>query len=131
VLPDDAGNRRALLVLALIFAVLAAGIIAVGIVFYKSQERSYKSGVERQLATIADLKVGEISLWRRERLGDAAAFYRNAPFAALVRRSLDRPADLRARNDLQAWISRVQADYNYDLFACSTRGAAYACPRRR
>ena len=35
--------------------------------------------------------MGELSLWRKERLGDAGIVYRNSAFSGLVRRWLERP----------------------------------------
>ena len=55
--------------LVLIFVILAAGIIAAGCLYYGRQQDKYRTEVEHKLAAIADLKVGEISLWRKERFG--------------------------------------------------------------
>lgn len=108
-------DRQSLLVLLLIFAVLAAGILAAGILYYREQEQSYKSGIERQLAAIADLKVSEILRWRQERLSDANAIFNNPAVTDLVRNYLEHPADKKIRAELKKWIDRTQVDHNYDL----------------
>ena len=64
-------DKFTLPVLFLIFVTLAAGIVAAGYLYYGRQQDRYRTEVEHKLAAIADLKVGEISLWRKERLGDA------------------------------------------------------------
>jgi PAS domain S-box-containing protein len=110
-------DRSALSFLVLVFIILAAGIVAAGCLFYRHQQNLYQAGVERKLAAVADLKVGDLSMWRKERLGDANVFYKNNAFSALVRRSLDRPQDLPLQEELRSWISRVQASYCYDRVA--------------
>ena len=44
-------------------------------------------------------------------MGDAGIFYKNNAFSALVRRSFERPEDLNLRQELQTWISHIQANY--------------------
>ena len=87
---SDTANTRATYVLILIFVLLATGIVAAGYFYFRSYGKSYKVEIERQLSVIAELKVGELVQWRKERLGDAAVFYRNANFSELVKRYLVR-----------------------------------------
>ena len=110
-------DRYTLPVLLLIFVVLAAGIIAAGCLYYVRQQEKYRTGVERQLVGVADLKVSDLSLWRKERWGDASVLYKNSAFSTLVRRWLERPDDLNLREEMQAWISHVQASYQYEKVA--------------
>ena len=76
--------------------------------------RQLQNEVEHKLAAIAELKVGEISLWRKERLGDAGIFYTNSAFSGLVRRWLERPEDLNLREELQTWIGHIQANSHFE-----------------
>ena len=110
-------DRFTLPVLLLVFVVLAASIVAAGCVLYRSQRDSCRTEAEHRLAAVADLKVGELSMWRKERLGDANVFYKNNAFSGLVRRSIERPQDLPLQEELRCWISRVQASYHYDRIA--------------
>ena len=87
-------DRYTLPVLVLVFLVLAAGIVAAGCLYYGRQQDRYRTEVEHKLAAVADLKVGELSLWRKERLGDAGVFFKNSAFSALVRRCFGRPGGL-------------------------------------
>ena len=64
-------DRFTLPALFLIFVILAAGIVTAGYFYYGRQQARYRTEVEHKLAAVAELKVGEISLWRKERLGDA------------------------------------------------------------
>ena len=107
----------------LIFLLLAAGIGAAGVFYYRSQAREFRAEVERQLAAIADLKVEQLTNWRRERLGDASVFHQNTAFSTLVRRYFEDSQDREARGQLEAWLGRVHEFYQYDrVFLLDTRG---------
>ncbi len=101
--------------LILIFAVLAAGIIAIGYLSYRGYERQYRSAVERQLSAVALLKVDELVAWRRERLADAAVFHGNTNFSELVRQYLAAPRDVKAQDRLREWLKHIQTAYRYDM----------------
>ena len=110
-------GRYTLPVLLLVFVVLAAGIVAAGCLLYRSQQDRYQTEVEHKLAAVADLKVSELSGWRKERLADANVFYKNNAFSALVRRSIERPQDLPLQEELRTWISHFQVSEHYDRVA--------------
>jgi hypothetical protein len=99
---------------ALIFFVLAAGIVATGRFYYRNYERQFLVEAEHQLSAIADLKVGELLQWRKERLGDGGILFKNASFSALVRRFLEKPEDPDAQRQLQAWLGKYQTHFQYD-----------------
>ncbi len=107
-------DRYTLPVLLLVFVILAAGIVAAGGLLYRSQQERYQTVVEHKLAAVADLKVSELSMWRKERLKDAGIFYRNSAFSALVRRSIERPQDVPLQAELRTWIGHLQARDQYD-----------------
>jgi len=101
-------------VLILVFIALAAGIIAAGIFYYRNYKQNYRLEVERQLSAIAELKVTELTQWRKERLGDAAVFYKNVVFSALVRRHFEEPENQETQKQLRTWLGHVQAASQYD-----------------
>ncbi len=107
-------ERFSLTVLVLFFVVLAAGIVATGCLFYRSQRDSCRTEAEHRLAAVADLKVNELSVWRNERLADANIFYKNNAFSALVRRCIERPQDLSGQEELRTWISHFEMTDHYD-----------------
>ena len=109
--------KYAIPVLLLVFVTLAAGIVAAGCLLYGSQRDSCRTDAERNLAAIADLKVSELSAWRKERLADASVFYHNSAFTALVRRCLERPQDVPLQEELRTWIGSFQRSYGYDHIA--------------
>jgi PAS domain S-box-containing protein len=119
---EDA-DQRAWYPLVLIFAVLVLGISAGGTLSYRTYERRFRTGVEQGLAAIAELKVNDLALWRKERLGDANIIFKNVSFSGLVRRFLDRPGDAEAQAELRAWLERCQAAYHYErIFLLDAQG---------
>jgi C4-dicarboxylate-specific signal transduction histidine kinase len=104
----------------LIFAVLVIAIAAVGANYFRSSERQFRATVEQQLASVADLKVGELVRWRRERIADASVLFRNPSFSALVRRFFAQPADADARRQLQDWLGKY-ATVRQQLFVIFKR----------
>jgi PAS domain S-box-containing protein len=100
--------------LGLIFVCLATGIVAAGYFYYRNYEKHYRSEVERQLSAVADLKVGELAQWRRERLADGAVFFKNGSFSGFVRRFFEKPEDAQAQRQIQAWVEKYQTVNQYD-----------------
>jgi PAS domain S-box-containing protein len=98
----------------LIFALLAMGIVTVGYLYYRHYEELYRAEVEQQLSAIAELKVGELTQWRKERLGDGGTLFKNAAFSDLVRRFFENPPDADAQRQIQAWLEKSQTMNQYD-----------------
>ena len=96
------------------FLFLATGILGAGYFYAHSHEKRFLAEAQRQLSAIADLKVGELQLWREERLGDAGVFYRNSAFASLVERSFRHPDAGVPRREIETWLSHIKADRNYN-----------------
>jgi len=110
----DKTHRRAGYVFILIFVLLAVGIVAAGAHYCRKYERNFRVEVELQLSSIAELKVNELTRYRQERLADAAVFYKNAAFSALVKRHFEHPEDQEAEDQLRTWLGHMQAASQYD-----------------
>jgi signal transduction histidine kinase len=111
--------------LLVVFLLLAAGIAAVGWFYYHGYEQLHRAEVDRQLLAIAELKTDELVDWRRERLGDAAVFFKNAAFSALVRRHFNKPDDAEAQRQLRSWLGQFQAGFSYGrVFLLDARGVS-------
>ena len=76
-------TRHGPYVLGLVYILLAVGIATAGYRYYKNYRQRYRAEVERRLSAIADLKVGELTRWRKDRLGDAQALVRNPALSGL------------------------------------------------
>jgi len=101
-------------ILIVVFLLLAAGIISAGYYYHRKHEKHYLSEVERQLSTIADLKMGELLLWREERLADAGLFHNNLAFASLVKSFIKHPESKQARLEIDAWGNALKSKSNYN-----------------
>ena len=108
---ESFGSSRVIIVL---FLFLVAGIISAGYFYYRNHQRQYLAGVERQLSAVADLKTGELMLWREERLADAGFFYNNSAFADLVHSYLHYARKDQAQHDIESWIERIRENHNYN-----------------
>ncbi len=102
------------LLLLLLFSVLATGIVVAGFFAYRDYARNHSAETERQLTTIAELKVHELTQYRKERMGDALLLFDNASLAALVGRYLEHPEDTANTQKLQKWLNNLEAHYQYD-----------------
>jgi PAS domain S-box-containing protein len=119
----DEHTGRALAVFLLVFALMAAGIISLGFLFFRDYKDHFRVQAEDQLRAINRMKITKLTEWRQERLGDARIFAQNQAFAALVERFLARPADIQARTRLEAWLGSYQTYGQYDrLFLVDIRG---------
>jgi PAS domain S-box-containing protein len=109
--------------LILLFIILSLSVIAGSALYYRQYEINFRARAEEQLSAIAELKVNELVEWRKERLADAALFYRNGDFAALVKRYFDNPNDVNARDRLQTWLGKLAENDQYDrVFLLDAKG---------
>ena len=112
--PEPAEQRVGYIFL-LIFLLLTASIFTGSYFAYNNYKKSYRAEIENQLSSIADLKVGQIDGWRKERIGDGQIFYKNAVFSDIVKRYLQNRNDHDAKRAILTWVGQVQSASNYDL----------------
>jgi signal transduction histidine kinase len=117
-------EKSAIRLLIGVFVMLACGIMVAGYLYFHHYEERYRLEAESRLSAIAEMKVAELVLWRKERQGDGAVIQGNPAFSALVRRLFSNSGDRAAARELNAWISRIQDAYKYDkVFLLDTRNA--------
>ncbi|EKD36305.1 MAG: multi-sensor signal transduction histidine kinase, partial [uncultured bacterium] len=104
---DVTGEGRNI-ILILVFILVVAGILGAGHLYSRHQEQQFRSRMEAELSTIANLKTSQIEQWRRERLADASMFYENLAFSQLVQRFFEDPNDAEARLHLQMWLEKMK-----------------------
>jgi two-component system, sensor histidine kinase and response regulator len=122
---ESVSNERRLKIwLILIYFVLAAVIVSAGYFYYRAMDDSNRVEVEHEISSVANLKAGELSGWRKERLGDAALFHKNPEFSSLVRRFFSNENDKNTRTALLTWFGHFRSSYGYDaVFLLDTRYA--------
>jgi len=131
--PNQLSNRRGGLALLVVFGLFTVGTITAGIFYYRNTVRHCRTEMGQNLSAIADLKVGELVQWRKERLGDGNQFFQNPVFADLVRRAFDQPPDAAAQRDLRGWLERVcQNSLYYQIALVDPQGGTrLAMPANR
>jgi len=103
--------KRAGIALAAVFCLLVGGIVSLAILHYRSQVRHFRTEAEQQLSSIANLKVEELVQWRKERLDDAAVFFKNPVLTTLVKRYFEKTDDVEVQRQLRVWFSQIQSQY--------------------
>jgi two-component system, cell cycle sensor histidine kinase and response regulator CckA len=91
---------------------LALAVLAGGIWFYQSESNRGRQTVERDLSTVASLKIGQIANWRAERVGDAQAIASNTFFAEAVTAWLAK-RDAATEDAILAWFQGLESSYHY------------------
>ncbi len=103
---SPAGNPITTFHFIMIFLFLATGIVVVGNTYYKDIENDYSREVGRKLSAVAELKVGELVQWRKERFMDGSIIFNNPTFSTLVRSFFEKPADENAQRQLLDWLGK-------------------------
>jgi len=113
-------NRRVALGLSLLAVLIAVGIGTSGWFVYRRLEAQAGETIRERLTTIADLKVGQIALWIKERRSDADV----ASEVIEPRQFLTHPDDKRSREDVLAWMTSVQKSYGWSAVMLFDAGGA-------
>jgi PAS domain S-box-containing protein len=100
-------------ILLTIFALFSVGIIATGYFYSKYQSTDIARTAEEDLLFIAQLKVGQIEEWERERLGDARVLSDNVSLSNVLQRYMLRPSDNNLRKDIEQLLESVRKNYGY------------------
>jgi len=87
------------------FACLAIAVAAAGYLYYSNQAASLRTVIHNELGGIGQLKVDQLSTWRKERVADGSTLSQNPVFASLVERVLGTPSDPQAERDLLSWLA--------------------------
>jgi PAS domain S-box-containing protein len=116
-------SRYSRLIPVIVFGVLAAGTAGAGYLYYERLAAEFSAHVSDQLAAIADLKVGQIESWRRDRLSEAEAAAENPMVTRAVKSFLkDYPKD-DIREELMQWLSSYLRMPEYtDAVLCDPLG---------
>lgn len=83
-----AERRTLVAVLFSLYLILLATLAIGGHGYYRGQQQRYENEIRNQLLVIADLKVAQISAWRKERLEDGALVQHHFGVANELRRML-------------------------------------------
>lgn len=84
-----------------VFFILVICIISTGSYYYFTKGEEIKEGVQNNLAAIAELKIGEITGWQKERKGDALQLQNSIAVARLVKNYFDTETQ---GKELRRWL---------------------------
>ena len=113
-IPPRRNIRRTFWYLFLIFFILILGVMAGGYLYYSSEKRHIEQDEGRELSAIADLKVGELSIWRKKRKEEARAIFENPFLGLIIERWMKDGATLEAGQEAAAWMSYLRKVHDYD-----------------
>jgi PAS domain S-box-containing protein len=102
---------------ALLFAVLAVGIVLFGLRTLRQYQGGRLVEESEELGAVAALKVEQIATWRAERLADAAGIAANPLVARAVGGAARGVSDARLQEDLLAWFETLRTHFDYDAVA--------------
>ena len=102
-----ASERSAMALLVLILLLIVTGLSAGAYFSYSNYERQFRAQVEKQLASIVQIKSSQIQDWRAERLGDGEILSKNPAFAAQVQAYFEQPESDTLRVQLQTWLDNL------------------------
>ena len=89
-------------------------VIAIaGYFYYENQKNIAREEKYRELKTIANLKVEQISNWRRERLGDARIISEDHELALLIQRWFTEQSLLQVKNTILNRMTTLEKSYGY------------------
>ena len=118
-----AQENRSLTFFLLVFGMMAAEIAAFAFINYQGYREQFQAQVEKQLLSIAELKVKGLTAWRDERMADANLLQKSSVFSDLVKNSLGDPADAKSVAALQTWLDSLRSDHQYDrIFLLDSQG---------
>lgn len=105
---DATSNRQVNALMLALVLLLTGGICTTGWFYFKRQQDNALRTVNDTLATIADLKAGQIAGWMKERRGTAETAL-NKPAA---RQFLAEPDNATLREEMLAWMTACQRVYD-------------------
>lgn len=112
-MPSQVKRDKGLWRLVLVFLVFGAGIGIAGYLFYEDQKKHLKKHSGEALSAIADLKVNQISSWRREKLRIVTMPVRS-PFLRMgIKEFLSNPSDPGRRKRVHDFITSLKDNYGF------------------
>ncbi len=111
----------------LLFLLFAIGIITIAIYYYQQQKEVITQETKNALTSIADIKVQEISNWRKERLGNVNIIAENHYLAQFVDefcyQHLKPEQYILRKNSILHWMKALHTSYSLDaIFLFDTTG---------
>ncbi|MCU0457019.1 MAG: PAS domain S-box protein, partial [Bacteroidales bacterium] len=99
--------------LFVLFAIMCTGAVAGGIIYSSHQKKTVLEQTRQELMTIADLKVRQITEWRRERISDGQFLGSNISMVRDFKKYLNNPGDKKLREEISVDLKSLLSYYDY------------------
>jgi len=99
--------------LVVVFLLLAAGLSAAGYWHYCSHKAHIRKAEANEVLSIANLKVGEISSWRKERLGDGGIISASLLIGSHLAELLRNPGNSQLKEESLGLLTALVQNYGY------------------
>jgi|GEM_PF-1900503 signal transduction histidine kinase len=109
-------GKKTPLIPALVFCFLTIAVLATGIYIFVSQRIDLEDYSKKQLLNIADLKISQITAWRRERIFDAELICNNAPLINDVKSYSKNKADKKAYERINLYLKCLNTSSYYEAY---------------
>jgi two-component system sensor histidine kinase/response regulator len=96
-----------------VFISISAVLLILGLLFINSQKKSLLREKENELVSVANLKVGQIKQWRREKTGDANLIHDNLSLASQIDIFLNSRDNAVQKQELLRWMKSIIRNYDY------------------
>jgi PAS domain S-box-containing protein len=96
-----------------IFIIVSTVLFILGILFLNSQKKHILNDKENELAAVVNLKVGQISQWRHEKIGDANLIHDNLSLSGQIYDFLNGSDIAIQRKELLKWMNSIINNYDY------------------
>ena len=97
-----------------LFLILMIVLSFVGYYYYEERKKAIKSEKYIELNTITDLKISEISEWRKERINDGKAILFNNLIDHQIAEFISNPSDITLKAELEFWFISLKNLYDYN-----------------
>ncbi|MCX6249163.1 MAG: ATP-binding protein [Bacteroidetes bacterium] len=116
----NTGSKRLLIFLACSLCIL---ILLGGYLYFRYETNIIRKDKYNELKAIAELKINQITQWRKERLGDANVFYKSAFFERSIEQFLINDFNADLKNEIREQLSIIKTQSGYEnIFITSPAG---------
>src|SRR5574340_1695128 len=100
-------------ILIIVFLGLSFIIFFAGYSYYNGYKKTLVKNVKDELISICNLKVNQLVLWRKERLGDARSILNNSLIENEIRDFLKDPVHQAGKEKIRSWLTQTRDSYDY------------------
>ncbi|HOT75985.1 MAG TPA: cache domain-containing protein, partial [Candidatus Wallbacteria bacterium] len=112
--PKNSSGKARIGIYVFFIVAFALIITAADYFYYANYEKYFRKELENTLSAIAELKSSQISLWRKERKGDAEAVFSNPVLKSEIKNYIQDPANSKINEAFQRYLIKYKEYYGYE-----------------